>query len=97
MVRDATRAGRLPCIRVGKHMRFTRPMLEEWAALHRIENAHVLRPAGKHLDDPQTVVMTERLQPVRRGRAHELRRQPAQPASDPAGVETPLPRANLAV
>lgn len=38
-VRDATRAGRLPCIRVGKHMRFTRPMLEEWAALHRIENA----------------------------------------------------------
>jgi len=38
-VRDATRAGRLPCIRIGKHLRFTRPMLEQWAALHRIENA----------------------------------------------------------
>ena len=38
-IRDATRAGRLPCIRVGKHMRFTRPMLEDWAAQHRIENA----------------------------------------------------------
>lgn len=38
-VRDATRAGRLPCIRVGKHLRFTRPMLEDWAAAHRIENA----------------------------------------------------------
>lgn len=29
-VRDATRAGRLPCIRVGRHLRFTRPMLERW-------------------------------------------------------------------
>jgi excisionase family DNA binding protein len=38
-VRDATRAGRLPCIRVGRHLRFTRPMLEQWAAQHRIENA----------------------------------------------------------
>lgn len=38
-VRDATRAQRLPCIRVGRHLRFTRPMLEEWAAQHRIENA----------------------------------------------------------
>lgn len=38
-VRDATRAGRLPCIRVGRHLRFTRPMLEQWAASHRIENA----------------------------------------------------------
>lgn len=36
-VRDATRAGRLPCIRVGRHLRFTRPMLEAWAANHRIE------------------------------------------------------------
>ncbi len=35
-VRDATRAGRLPCIRVGRHLRFTRPMLEQWAARHRI-------------------------------------------------------------
>lgn len=38
-VRDATRAQRLPCIRVGRHLRFTRPMLEQWAARHRIENA----------------------------------------------------------
>lgn len=38
-VRDATRAGRLPCIRVGRHLRFTRPMLEAWAANHRIEAA----------------------------------------------------------
>lgn len=38
-VRDASRAGRLPCIRVGKHMRFTRPMLEDWAAQHRNKNA----------------------------------------------------------
>jgi len=38
-VRDATRAGRLPCIRVGRHLRFTRPMLERWAAQHRIEDA----------------------------------------------------------
>lgn len=38
-VRDATRAGRLPCIRVGRHLRFTRPMLERWAASHRIEAA----------------------------------------------------------
>ncbi|MGI9097106.1 MAG: helix-turn-helix domain-containing protein [Solirubrobacteraceae bacterium] len=40
-VRDATRAGRLPCIRVGRHLRFTRPMLEQWAAQHRIENAEI--------------------------------------------------------
>ena len=38
-VRDATRAGRLPCIRVGRHLRFTRAMLERWAAQHRIDNA----------------------------------------------------------
>lgn len=38
-VRDATRVGRLPCIRVGRHLRFTRPMLEEWAAHHRIDGA----------------------------------------------------------
>jgi excisionase family DNA binding protein len=38
-IRDATRAGRLPCIRVGRHLRFTRPMLERWAAQHRIEDA----------------------------------------------------------
>lgn len=26
----AARTGRLPCIRVGRHIRFTRGMLEEW-------------------------------------------------------------------
>jgi len=45
-VRDATRAGRLPCIRVGRHLRFTRPMLEQWAAQHRIENAEA-RPGPR--------------------------------------------------
>lgn len=28
-IRDATRAQRLPCIRVGRHLRFTRPLLEQ--------------------------------------------------------------------
>jgi excisionase family DNA binding protein len=27
---DAARTGRLPCIRIGRHIRFTRAMLEEW-------------------------------------------------------------------
>lgn len=46
-VRDATRAGRLPCIRVGRHLRFTRPMLEAWAAAHRIEDAEAGRVGGR--------------------------------------------------
>jgi excisionase family DNA binding protein len=29
-VYDAVRTGNLPCIRVGRHIRFTRAMLEEW-------------------------------------------------------------------
>lgn len=29
-VYDAARTGKLPCIRVGRHIRFTRAMLEEW-------------------------------------------------------------------
>jgi excisionase family DNA binding protein len=29
-VYDAVRAGTLPCVRIGRHIRFTRPMLEEW-------------------------------------------------------------------
>lgn len=45
-IRDATRAGRLPCIRVGRHLRFTRPMLEQWAAQHRIEDAG-MRPGPR--------------------------------------------------
>ena len=29
-VYDAVRTGSLPCMRVGRHIRFTRGMLEEW-------------------------------------------------------------------
>lgn len=29
-VYDAVRTGKLPCVRVGRHIRFTRGMLEEW-------------------------------------------------------------------
>ena len=31
-VYEAVRAGRLPCLRVGRHIRFTRGMLEDWLA-----------------------------------------------------------------
>jgi excisionase family DNA binding protein len=31
-VYDAVRAGRVPCLRVGRHIRFTRTMLEDWLA-----------------------------------------------------------------
>jgi excisionase family DNA binding protein len=27
---EAVRAGALPCVRIGRHIRFTRTMLEEW-------------------------------------------------------------------
>jgi excisionase family DNA binding protein len=27
---EAVRTGRLPCLRVGRHIRFTRAMLEQW-------------------------------------------------------------------
>jgi excisionase family DNA binding protein len=29
---EAVRSGMLPCVRVGRHVRFTRPMLEAWLA-----------------------------------------------------------------
>ena len=29
-VYDAARTGKLPCLRVGRHIRFTRSMLEAW-------------------------------------------------------------------
>jgi excisionase family DNA binding protein len=29
-VRDAARLGHLPCLRVGRHLRFSRVMLEDW-------------------------------------------------------------------
>ncbi|MGN6373107.1 MAG: helix-turn-helix domain-containing protein [Solirubrobacteraceae bacterium] len=31
-VYEAVRAGRLPCFRVGRHIRFTRSMLNDWLA-----------------------------------------------------------------
>jgi excisionase family DNA binding protein len=31
-VYEAVRAGRVPCLRVGRHIRFTRAMLEDWLA-----------------------------------------------------------------
>jgi excisionase family DNA binding protein len=46
-VRDAVRARRLPCIRIGRHMRFTRPMLEQWAARYRIEPGSAPRLASR--------------------------------------------------
>jgi excisionase family DNA binding protein len=29
---EAVRAGQLPCVRIGRHIRFTRSMLEAWLA-----------------------------------------------------------------
>ena len=29
-VYEAVRSGQLPCLRIGRHIRFTRAMLEEW-------------------------------------------------------------------
>jgi excisionase family DNA binding protein len=29
-VYEAVRTGKLPCLRIGRHIRFTRGMLEEW-------------------------------------------------------------------
>jgi excisionase family DNA binding protein len=31
-VYEAVRTGRVPCVRVGRHIRFTRPMLDDWLA-----------------------------------------------------------------
>jgi excisionase family DNA binding protein len=31
-VYEAVREGRLPCLRIGRHVRFTRELLEEWLA-----------------------------------------------------------------
>jgi excisionase family DNA binding protein len=34
-IREATRTGYLPCLKVGKHVRYTRSMLEAWLADQR--------------------------------------------------------------
>jgi excisionase family DNA binding protein len=36
-VYDAVRARRLPCLRIGRHIRFTRSMLEAWLSHQRDE------------------------------------------------------------
>jgi excisionase family DNA binding protein len=34
-VYEAVRNGQLPCLRIGRHIRFTRAMLEEWLTTRR--------------------------------------------------------------
>lgn len=34
-IREATRTGRLSCIKVGRQVRWTRPMLEQWLTEHQ--------------------------------------------------------------
>jgi excisionase family DNA binding protein len=34
-IREATRTGYLPCLKIGKHVRYTRSMLESWLAEQR--------------------------------------------------------------
>ena len=45
---DAVRDGRLPCLRVGRHIRFTRPILEQWLA-ERVDtrNTRSVAQAGR--------------------------------------------------
>lgn len=38
-VREATRSRHLPYLKVGKHVRYTRPMLEAWVAKQRASGA----------------------------------------------------------
>jgi excisionase family DNA binding protein len=45
-VRDAVRAQRLPVIRVGRHLRFTRSMLERFAEQNRIDPNEPARYRG---------------------------------------------------
>lgn len=46
-VRDAARLGHLPCLRVGRHMRFTRAMLEDWLAGQFAGGSPNGRPRGQ--------------------------------------------------
>jgi excisionase family DNA binding protein len=46
-VRDAARMGQLPCLRVGRHLRFTRVMLEEW-----LDGQFAARPARRRVSYP---------------------------------------------
>jgi excisionase family DNA binding protein len=42
-VRDAARTGHLPCLRVGRHVRFTRGMLEDWLAVQVTQSTRASR------------------------------------------------------
>ena len=42
---EAVRSGSLPCLKVGRHIRFTRPMLEEWLATRASDNRWRYRSA----------------------------------------------------
>jgi excisionase family DNA binding protein len=39
---EAVRAGTLPCLKIGRHIRFTRPMLEDWLATRTISTRRSL-------------------------------------------------------
>jgi excisionase family DNA binding protein len=51
-VRDAARQGHLPCLRVGRHLRFTRAMLEDWLAEQVAGRAAAARAYPKPVADP---------------------------------------------
>src|SRR5579875_3421142 len=44
-VRAAARAGRLPCVRVGRHLRFSREQLQRWLGEQRASTPHP--PSGR--------------------------------------------------
>jgi excisionase family DNA binding protein len=51
-VRDAARLGHLPCLRVGRHLRFTRLMLQEWLAEQVAGRSAAARAYPKPVADP---------------------------------------------
>jgi len=51
-VRDATRLGQLPCLRVGRHLRFTRAMLEDWLAEQVGRSGDERRPVARSARGP---------------------------------------------
>ena len=44
---EAVRSGSLPCLKVGRHIRFTRPMLEEWLATRTANSRWATRSAPR--------------------------------------------------
>lgn len=42
-IKNASRKGYLPCLKVGKHLRYTRSMLEAWLAEHRNGSGRFVR------------------------------------------------------